>query len=74
MVFDYSKLRGRIVEICGTQQNFTRQMGISGTAVSAKLNNRVEFTQGEILRAAQILQIPADQIRDYFFAESVKKN
>ena len=49
-------------------------MEISGTAVSAKLNNRVEFTQGEILRAAQILQIPADQIRDYFFTESVKKN
>jgi hypothetical protein len=39
MEFDYSKLNGRIVEIFGTQLNFSVAMGLSERSISLKLNN-----------------------------------
>jgi len=36
MAFDYSKLNGRIVEKCGSQGNFARQMELSERSISIK--------------------------------------
>ena len=33
MAFDYSKLNGRIVEKCGSQGNFARQMELSERSI-----------------------------------------
>jgi transcriptional regulator with XRE-family HTH domain len=64
---DYSKLRGRIREIFGTQAAFARAMGISECVVSQKLNGRSEWTADEIREAIVLLGIPAEEIPLYFF-------
>lgn len=73
MSFDYSKLRGKIREKCGTQEIFAKRLGISRTSLSQKLNNSNEFTQQEINNAAEILDIPLEQIPVYFFTLQVQK-
>ena len=40
-VFDYSKLRGKIKEVFGTQAKFAKAMGMSTVTLSAKLNGTV---------------------------------
>ena len=74
MEFDHSKLRKRIVEVCGTQQACAQQMGKSRVTIVQKMHGRINFSQGEILQAARILSIPDDEILSYFFTEKVKKN
>lgn len=71
MAFDYRKLRGRIREVFSTQEAFAAAMEMSTTSISAKLNNKVEFTQKEISKAAELLDIPADEIPAYFLTLKV---
>lgn len=68
-MYDYSKLKGRIVEIYGTQGNFAEALGIAKTTLSLKLGNRREFTQKEITRAIMILYI--ENPIPYFFTKEV---
>ncbi len=72
MAFDYSKLKGKIKEVFGTQKAFAKAMNISGVSLSAKLNNTVAFTQSEINKACELLGIPIEFIPVYFFTEKVK--
>jgi transcriptional regulator with XRE-family HTH domain len=72
MAFDYSKLRGKIKEVFGTQAEFAHAMGLSSVSLSAKLNNTTMFTQAEINRACELLHIPLEFIPVYFFTEKVK--
>ena len=71
-MFDYSKLRGKIKEVYGTEGNFAKSMIMSSTTLSQKLNNAVPFTQPEINRACELLGIPIEFIPVYFFTEKVK--
>lgn len=70
-IFDHSKLIGKIIEVCGTKSKFGLAMGWSHTTTSAKLNGNSSFTQSEIIKAAKILGIPADEISLYFFTLKV---
>lgn len=74
MAFDYSKLRGKIREVFGTQSKFASAMGLSNVSLSAKLNNNIAFTQSEINRACKLLSIPIEFIPIYFFTEKVKSS
>lgn len=71
MAFDYSKLRGKIKEVFGTQDHFANAMGMSNTSVSLKLNNQREWTQREIDKAAKLLRIEDNEITLYFFTLEV---
>lgn len=73
--YDYSKLRGRIVEKLGTNKNYALKLNISETALYKKLSNKVSFTQDEILISMQedILDIRPDEICNYFFNQKVGK-
>ena len=66
--YDYSKLRGRIVEKKGNIKKFSSDLGISETSLSNKLNNKTSFTQDEILESICILEIDNNNIKDYFFS------
>jgi len=70
--FDYSKLRGKIRELYHTESDFAKEIGLSKASLSAKLNGRVEFNQGEIICASHSLGIAAESIHEYFFTEKVK--
>lgn len=67
MLFDYSKLRGRIVEKVGSLTKFAELVGISNTSLNDRLQNRLAFNQREIFKAAEILGIPDDELSLYFF-------
>lgn len=67
MVFDYSRLSGRIVEKCGNQANFAALMGLSERSVSLKLNNKTPWKQTEMQKAAEVLNFSPQEISKYFF-------
>ncbi len=71
MAFCYDKLNGRIVEICKTKKKFAELMGFSNATISAKLNNKSEFTQPEIFKAVEILNLDLADIPLYFFNPNV---
>ena len=64
---NYSKLRGRIVEILGTQLVFAQKMGLSETSVSKKMRGSIPWKQSEMILAAKILKFPETDIGLYFF-------
>ncbi len=71
MSYDYSKLSGRITEKCGSQAEFSKQMGLSERSVSLKLNNIRLWKQSEMMKASKILEISLDELHTYFFAVAV---
>lgn len=73
MSYDYSKLLGKIVEKCGTQLIFSKRMGLSERTISLKLNRKVPWKDTEIVKAAEILEIPSNEIVEYFFKIKVHK-
>ena len=72
MAYDYSKLNGRIVEVCGTQAIFAEKMGLSERTISLKVNNKIAWKQPEMQKAAEILHFPESEIQAYFFTMKVQ--
>lgn len=72
IIYDYRKLNGRIVEVCGTQAVFAERMGLSERTISLKLNNKIAWKQSEIQKAVEILGIPDEEIQLYFFTKEVQ--
>ena len=66
-IYDYSKLKGRIVEKLGSFCNFAKKMDLSENTVYHKLGNKIDFRQSEILKACLILDIQHREIPQYFF-------
>lgn len=72
MAYNYDKLKGRIIEKCGTQKRFAELMGWSERTTSLKLNNEVPFTQVDITKATRILELGDEDIQPYFFKLKVQ--
>ena len=72
MAFDYSKLRGKIVEKVGTQTEFSKAMNLSERTMSLKLNGGRAWKQDEICRAVGLLELSNEDIQDYFFTLKVQ--
>lgn len=73
VLFDYSKIRGKIKEVFGTQSAFAEVMHMSPVSLSEKLNNKVQFSQKEIDKACDMLEIAKEEIPIYFFTPKVKE-
>ena len=73
MSFEYNKLRGRIREKFTTQEEFAAALGMSTVTLSSKLNGHTFFTQPQIKRACELLQINPNEVSDYFFVKLVQK-
>lgn len=71
MSFDYSKLRGRMVEKYGSQTAFVRDFGVSENTFSQKMNHKVRFTSDDIMKITEMLDIPSEEIGVYFFTPKV---
>lgn len=71
--YDYSKLRGRIVEKLGSIKKYAELLKLSYTSISNKLSNKTPFNQDEILRSIEsdVLDIDVTEIPIYFFAQKV---
>lgn len=72
MSFDYSKLKGRIVEKYGTIEQFSEAMGLSVNTISKYLNNKVPWKQTNINAAVRVLDIQPEEISLYFFTPTVQ--
>lgn len=73
LIFKYDKLIGKIVEKYKTRGKFAEAMDISERSLSLKLNGKVPFTQQEILKACELLEIDNSDIGIYFFTAIVQK-
>ena len=71
--FDYGKLRGRIVEVFGSQKEFSQAMHMSEATLSLKLTGSSYFSQSEMYRAMALLGLEVNLISSYFFTPGVKK-
>lgn len=71
IIYDYSKLKGKIVEMCGTQYEFANRIGLSDRSVSFKMLSQRSWKQEDIERAIAVLDIPRDDITKYFFVPAV---
>lgn len=67
MPYRYDKLLGRIVEKCGTQAEFAKRMHLSERTVSLKLNGKRPWSQVDIAKACEVLDIELTEIQEYFF-------
>lgn len=67
MKFNHNKLRGRIVEKYGVMNKFAEAFGKCPTIVSRKLVGTSKFTDVEIMKVCKLLDIPTDEIVEYFF-------
>ena len=74
MAYDYRKLRGRIIEKYGTLKDFAVEMKWSDRTLSLKMKCKVFWKQPEIMKAANLLDIPSDEVMDYFFNQNVQFN
>lgn len=65
--YDYSLLLGKMRERNETQASIAAVLGISAGTLNAKLNNKTEFVQSEIIACSKHLGI--QDITKYFFVE-----
>lgn len=65
--FDYSLLKGLIVEKFGTSAKFAEAMGWAPNLVSYRLRNGTPWRDDEIYAACGLLGISQQDIPSYFF-------
>lgn len=64
---EYMKLKGRIIQMYGSQGRFAKRLGKTEQTVTAKLNSRTQFSQDDIIAWCNALDIEAPSIGEYFF-------
>lgn len=69
MVFDFSKLDGKITEKYGNRKKFCTAINMKQAALSSRMNNKVPFRPEEIILICSpiVLDIPHTNIGEYFF-------
>lgn len=74
IIFDYSKLKGKIKEILGTQGKLADLSDLDEATISNKLNSNTYFTQKEIIKICFLLDIKLIEIPEYFFKQKVREH
>lgn len=73
MAYKTEKLEARIIEKFGTQKAFAEAIGASRSAVCRHLKTGQDWRGSTLMRAAEVLDIKADEIEEYFFVPEVAK-
>ena len=71
-MFQYRKLKGKIIEVFGSQKKFATAMGLSERTVSLKMQGVTPWTQLEMFKAVGLLKEPVSMIDEYFFTQKVQ--
>ncbi len=66
-IFNYAKLKGKIIEVCESNAAFIEKMGWSRPTFTRKISGESEWSDAEIMKAAEILGITPEEIHIYFF-------
>lgn len=72
--FDYSLLCERMAEYRHSQSSLANAIPISRTSINHKLKGKNSFTQWEIKRICELLEISPNKVGLYFFNQNVQKN
>ena len=67
LIFCYDKLLGRIIEKFKTRENFASEIGMSIPTLISKLSGKVDFKSKEIFKFCIKLDIPLEQIKNFFY-------
>ena len=67
VVFDYSKLLGKIKECGFTQETLAKHIGIAESSMCLKLNNKANFRHSEMVSICAALGIDLGEVGMYFF-------
>ena len=67
MPFNYNKLKGKIIEVYGTQAKFAEAMEWSERTLSLKMQGKRPWKQTDICKALSLLNLKEDDIQEYFF-------
>lgn len=71
MILKYAKLRGRMIEMGVTQADIAEALGVSKQAVSKKFTGSCGFSQKDILKICDLLDITIEEIGSFFYAQEV---
>lgn len=71
MPYDYSKLRGKIVEKFGSNGSFAKVFPMSQRTLSKKMTGKVGWSQQQMKRACELLSIEEQDLPVYFFKQKV---
>lgn len=73
--YNFNKLKGKIREVFGTQNEFADAMNMAPNTLSSKLNNSTDFSSNEISKAVELLNInSANEAWNIFFTKQVENN
>lgn len=65
--YNYMKLRGKIIESYGSQKKFADKLGISENSISKKMQGKTGFSQDDIVKWSELLNIDKKDYSLYFF-------
>lgn len=71
MAYKTDKLKARIIEKFGDQKHFAEAMGINESTLSRILSTGREWKGSLMMKAIELLEIPAVQVDSYFFESEV---
>ena len=67
--YNFQRLKGRIKEYYGTQNNFAKELGVTKQCLSRKLKNKSKFGYDEVTFMIDKLHIRPDEVQAIFFTE-----
>lgn len=67
MMFNYNLLNNRIAQVCGSQQEFARRLGISFEELQEGLTSSEGLFTDDMKKGIDILSIPMNEAERYFF-------
>lgn len=73
MRYKTDKLQTRIAERFGTRKAFAEAVGMEESTLSRYLSQGKDWKGSLLIKAVEVLEIPADQIEAYFFVPEVSK-
>ena len=73
IIYDYSKLKGKIREKDLTMRQFSKGIGVSMTTLYTRLNNSTYFSTSEIENAMNLLDLSFDDVNDIFFTHQIRQ-
>ena len=71
--FTHAKLKGRMKELNVRQIDLAKELGMSLSTFSLRICGVHYFTQSDIAKMIKALDIPKEQVADYFFAMPTEK-
>lgn len=68
-IFNYERLNKKLVEVYLNYEKFAEETGIDKKKLMLLLNNQDEFSQKDIKKICEGIDIKYSEIKEYFFTE-----